>query len=378
MKILLTVEFYWPHLGGAEEVSRRIAEGLAARGHEVHVATGRDASRRSQCHNGVSIHEFAVGGNEVKGLTGNLHAYRAFLRSFDCDVMLNYAAQSWATDVAMQELGRVAARRTVLIACGYSGLSTPLRRLLYRGYFVKMPERLRRYDLVIYHAERFRDAEFGRRHGITHYRVFGNGVNAREFALPRGRFRLAQGIGNRRLLVNVSNHYVLKGHDRFIRLALAMRGRAAAYLLGRNAAPAWQNCNPLCKAAGATRVLGVLDGARGTVVSAMRDADLVVFTSRSEVAPLVLLEAAAAATPWVSFDVGNAHELAGGRVVTSEAQLVETVRELLDAPAERERLAAEGLAFARQHDWSYKIDAYETALRELLAASESPGLRRAA
>ena len=83
-------------------------------------------------------------------------------------------------------------------------------------------------------------------------------------------------------------------------------------------------------------------------------------------------------SPWVSFDVGNARELAGGRVVTSEAELAEAVRALLDAPAERERLAAEGLAFARQHDWSHKIDAYETALLELLAGSESPGLRRAA
>jgi len=378
MKVLLTVEFYWPHIGGAEEVSRRIAEGLAARGHEVHVATGREASRRSRCHNGVSIHEFAVGGNEVKGLTGEVEAYREFLRTFDSDIMLNYAAQSWTTDVAMQELGRVAARRAVLAACGYSGLSTPLRRLLYRGYFAKMPERLRQYDLVIYHAEQFRDAEFGRHHGISHYRVIGNGVNAREFALPRGRFRHARGIGDRPLIVNVSNHYFLKGHDRFIRLALALRGRAAAYLLGRNAAPTWQNCYPLCTAAGATGVLGVLDGAHGTVVSAMRDADLVVFTSRSEVAPLVLLEAAAAATAWVSFDIGNARELAGGRVVTSEAQLVQTVRELLNAPAARERLAAEGLAFAQQHDWSHKIDAYETALTELLPVSESPGLLRAA
>jgi len=368
MKILLTVEFYWPHMGGAEEVSRRIAEGLAARGHTVHVATGRDPNRKSEFHNGVSLHEFAVGGNEVKGLSGDVQAYREFLRGFDCDILLNYAAQSWATDIAMQELGRLAARHAVLVACGYSGLSTPLRRLAYRQYFARLPERLHQYDLVIYHAEQLRDAEFGRRHGVTRFRVIGNGVNAREFALPRGRFRQAQGLGDRPLLVNVSNHYLLKGHDRFARLAHAMGGRAAAVLLGRNAAPAWQNCYPLCLATGAAGVFRVLDGARGTVVSAMRDADLVVFTSRSEVAPLVLLEAAAAATPWVSFDVGNARELGGGLVVTSQAELVEAVRRLLDNPAERERLAADGLEFARQHHWERKIDAYEAALTELLSA----------
>lgn len=367
MKILLTVEFYWPHVGGAEEVSRRIAEGLAARGHAVHVATRRDPGRKSQCHNGVNIHEFAVGGNEVKGLSGDVGAYRTFLRSFECDVLVNYAAQSWTTDVAMQELARVEARRTVLVACGYSGLSTPLRRMAYRHYFERLPQRLRQYDLVIYHAEHFRDAQFGRRHGIRHYRVIGNGVNVKEFALPRGRFRRAHELGDRPLLVNVSNHYALKGHDRFLRLAQAMRGRAAAFVLGRNAAPAWQNCYPLCVAAGAAGMFGVLDGARGTVVSAMRDADLVVFTSRSEVAPLVLLEAAAAATPWVSFDVGNARELAGGRVVTSQDELTETVRALLGDAPERSRLAAEGLAFAQEQDWSRKIDDYERAFADLLS-----------
>lgn len=367
MKVLLTVEFYWPHVGGAEEVSRRIAEGLAARGHDVHVATGKDPGRKSQCHNGVSIHEFAVGGNEVKGLSGDVNAYRAFLRGFECDVLVNYAAQSWTTDIAMQELDRLRARRTVLAACGYSGLSTPLRRLVYRRYFERLPQRLRQYDLVIYHAEHFRDARFGRRHGIGHYRVIGNGVNVKEFALPRGRFRRAHELGDRRLLINVSNHYLLKGHDRFLRLAHALRGRAAAFVLGRNAAPAWQNCYPLCVAASAAGMFGVLDGARGTVVSAMRDADLVVFTSRSEVAPLVLLEAAAAATPWVSFDVGNARELAGGCVVTSQRELRQTVRALLDDPAERARLATEGLAFAQEQDWSRKIDDYETALTDLLS-----------
>ena len=376
MKILLTVEFYWPHVGGAEEVSRRIAEGLAARGHDVHVATGRDAGRKSQCHNGVSIHEFAVGGNEVKGLNGDVSAYRDFLRSFECDVVVNYAAQSWATDIAMQELGHLKARRTVLAACGYSGLSSPARRLIYRDYFARLPERLRQYDLVIYHAEHFRDAEFGRHHGIAHYKVIGNGVKVKEFALPRGRFRRAHELGDRPLLVNVSNHYLLKGHDRFLRLALSLRGHASAFLLGRNAAPAWQNCYPVCVAAGAAGLFGVLDGARGTVVSAIRDADLVVFTSRSEVAPLVLLEAAAAETPWVSFDVGNARELAGGRVVTTEAQLSDTVRGLLDDAAERERLAAEGLRFAQEHDWSRKIDAYEEALTDLV--TERPGLALAA
>lgn len=38
MKILFCVEFYYPSMGGAQEVVRQLAERMAAYGHEVCVA----------------------------------------------------------------------------------------------------------------------------------------------------------------------------------------------------------------------------------------------------------------------------------------------------------------------------------------------------
>lgn len=368
MRVLLTVEFYWPHIGGAETVARRVAEGLAAAGHDVHVATGADPARPTRRLGGVTIHEFRVSGNEVKGMRGEVAAYRRFLRSFACDVMLNYAAQSWTTDVAFQELERLGAARRALVPCGYSGLSTPLRRLAYWRYFGRLPARLRRYDLLIYHVDGFRDVEFGRRHGLGHGVVIPNGVDAAELAAPAYDFRSRHGLDERPLVVNVSTHYRLKRHDRFFRLADRVGPLAHFALLG--ASPrTWRSCSGGCerRARGRSSPL-LLDGTRPDVLAALRQADLLVLTSESEVFPLVLVEAAAAGVPWVAFDVGNARQLGGGVVVRDQARLEAAVAHLLRSPDERRALAERGREIVAELTWERLVPRYERALLALVEA----------
>ncbi len=53
MRLVLTVQRYFPAVGGAERVVQRLAEGLAARGHEVTVVTS--GPRSSECLNGVVV-----------------------------------------------------------------------------------------------------------------------------------------------------------------------------------------------------------------------------------------------------------------------------------------------------------------------------------
>lgn len=362
MKILITVEFYWPHLGGAEEVAGKIAEGLVARGHEVHVATSVDSARGVKSRRGVTIHEFAVQGNEVKGFKGRVGDYLKFLGSFTCDALLNYAAQSWTTDLAMRDLDSIPATRKLLAPCGYSGLSTPLRRFFYRRYYRALPARLRKYDLIIYHSANFRDAYFGRRHGVRHQTVIPNGVDLKEFSRPTGQFRQHHDLATRLLVVNVSNHYQLKGHERLFRLAEGLSDLALVVLLGRDIAPRWQSCYGQCQRRAKKANVLMLDGNRGQVINAILDADIFVLTSRSEVAPLVLLEAAAAGVPWVSFDVGNVRELEGGIVVQNDTHLLTALKRLVAQPGERRRVGAAGRRFAETQSWERQIDKYETAL----------------
>ena len=68
----MACEFYYPSVGGVQEVVRQIAERLVKRGHEVTVATTWLRQRRSREINGVNIEAFRVSGNLVNGIKGEV------------------------------------------------------------------------------------------------------------------------------------------------------------------------------------------------------------------------------------------------------------------------------------------------------------------
>ena len=132
MKILFTVEFYEPRKGGAEEVVKQIAERMAKAGNEVVVATTFFEGRDFDELNGVKIESFKISGNLVNGIKGSkgeIERYKKLLRD-NFDVIFNYAAQSWTTDLTFDVLGKIKAKK-VLVPCGYSGLKNPK----YKEYF---------------------------------------------------------------------------------------------------------------------------------------------------------------------------------------------------------------------------------------------------
>lgn len=61
MNILYVYEFYTPHVGGGEIALQHLAEGMAARGHTVHVVTSRlPGTSATQTLNGVRVHRVWV------------------------------------------------------------------------------------------------------------------------------------------------------------------------------------------------------------------------------------------------------------------------------------------------------------------------------
>lgn len=101
-RVLLCCEHYPPSVGGVQEVMRQIAERLAADGIGVAVATSPHPARPvdTVC-NGVRVVSFPITGNWVKGMTGPIEEYQAFLKQGYFDVMLIKAAQQWTFDAAI-------------------------------------------------------------------------------------------------------------------------------------------------------------------------------------------------------------------------------------------------------------------------------------
>lgn len=345
-----------------------LAERLVRRGHEIVVATSADPRRREDHHNGVRIVGFGITGNASRGMRGDLRRYRRWLLDEPCDVMMNYAAQVWPTDAALDLLDQLPCAR-VLATCGFSGLHGA-RRLLYWRYYRRMRARAGLYHAFVYHACSGADVSFGQRFGPSVQVVIPNGAEASEFDGPRGEFRRRWGVGARRLLLHVGNHYRLKGHRDLFALMDALGPRAGDLTLvmvgddpgGRTSC--WQAC---VRAAAARSNVMLLSGlAREEVVAAFRDADLVLLPSRFEVAPLVLVEAMAAGVPFVTYDVGNARELAGGVVTTGISGLIEATESLLNDEDRRLALGAQGRQAQRHHlEWDRITDRYEALFAAL-------------
>jgi len=355
MKILHTVQRYFPESGGSEEVVRQISEHLVRWGHEVTVATRVCPERTSRTINGVRIAEFDLGGNSADGIRGDSRPLVDFVRTSDFDVIMNYAAQIWSTDLFFPLLPELRAKM-VLVPCGYSALRNPR----FAGYFRSMPDILRRYDAVVYLSPNYIDAKFGKDHGLTNGVVIPNGADPREFdpALT-GRFRARYGVGSRPVMLNVSNHSTLKNHRFFWTCARSLADlNVLPVLIGSAYFPSpkkWlKECYAECRWHGAAHHGLVLeDLPRSGVAEAYVDADVFVFGSRVECSPLVMFEAFASRTLFVATESGNITDHADiACVVQDEREAVDLIRRYLRSPEMfRERIERGYDAVQRELNW---------------------------
>ncbi|MBB3943999.1 glycosyltransferase involved in cell wall biosynthesis [Sphingorhabdus rigui] len=345
--ILLCCEQYPPSIGGVQEVMRQIAERLAAMGHQVTVATSQHPDRAFDViRNGVRVVSFDISGNAVKGMTGDIGKYQKFLRESDFDAILIKAAQQWSFDACVNVLNDLRARKT-FIPCGFSALHDPK----YTEYYAEMPNWLKKFDALIFYSNTYHDIQFARQHGLDQLHVVPNGVDEREFFsdnVPAA----GAGLGlpnDTMLLLTVGTLIIPKGHWEVIKAyrraiidrpsCLVINGnRPREFLLRkivrsiRDAARGYlplsitiKFFNMMATIGAQQKSIKLVDLERGQLVSLYREADLFVFGSHVEYSPLVLFESAAAGTPFISNDVGNAKEIADwtglGTVVCGETRV---------------------------------------------------------
>jgi len=391
MKILHTVEFYPPSVGGMQEVVRQLSERLAALGHEVTVATTRLVGRTSHSLNGVRIVDFAVSGSLARGMTGEVERYRRFLAESDFDIVTNFAAQQWATDAAITMLDEIPGRK-VFVPTGFSGLYQPR----FREYFAKMRTWLHRYDMNVFLSEDYRDINFARDCGASRIMVIPNGASEKEFSVPSPvDIRQRLGIPAESLMIlHVGSHTGQKGHGEAMAIFSTARIGDAVLVISANdvrggCAGSCRLKAPLYNAGfrlkGNRKRIMVTQLPREETVAAYQAADLFLFPSNVECSPLVLFEAAASSTPFLSTDVGNAREIAtwtGGGVIlptsinarglsTAEIEGSAKILEELCRDRGRRRSMAEAGFRSWQQDftWDRLAHRYEALYRELSGAA---------
>jgi glycosyltransferase involved in cell wall biosynthesis len=452
MHFLFCCEFYYPSVGGVQEVMRQIAERMVRRGHKVTVATTQMQVETFAEWNGVQIEHFAVTGNEVRGISGEADRYRDFVRTFPADALLIKAAQQWTFDALFPILDQIKTRK-IFIPCGFSGFYEPA----YKGYFERLPTILRKFDQLIFYASHYRDIDFCRTHGLTRLSFIPNGASESEFHTPEESpgFRKSLGIAEDSFVFStVGSLTGVKGHRELAEAFLRMdnRGHPVTLVLNgnQNLAPAAQKAavklsvvahargflmrcigflrreglyraarrcagatlrfarktcgekaatlDPISEIAlrvnsepGSAKQMLIVNLPRGQVIDLFKTTNLFVFASNIEYSPLVLFEAAAAGTPFLTVPVGNAEEIAlltGAGVVcpapkdgygytrVEPAILAEAMTRMMNDPTLLSQLGQAGrVNWEQKFTWDSIASQYEALLvpdAVLLAASPKP------
>lgn len=366
MKLLFTCESYHPTVCGVSEVVRQIAEGLVEKGHDVTVATSFSPERTRLEHNGVHIRQFNVRGKWTRGYRGEIQDYRKFLRYFDCDIMLNYAAQEWSADLVFPIIDRLSYKR-VLVPCGYPSLEN----WKWKPYYWLLPATLRKYDHIIYHCDNLNDKKFGDRHGINHYSIVPNGASKHEFETRTHGFKKAFGITRQKLVLCVSNYGPLKNQEFVIRAFENAHIDDCVFVLIGSKFNEYSRYLKETVVKKPDSVLLLENVPRHTLVTALFEADLFLFGSKTEYFPVVILEAMASATPFISTDVGCVSRLPGGVITNSIGEMSDAIRSLFSNSGQRQMLAAEGRkAFLERFNWEEIINRYEDLFMNLVTSPQ--------
>jgi glycosyltransferase involved in cell wall biosynthesis len=373
MKILQLAHSYLPERTGISEVARCLSEGLVARGHEVHVATSHVSQRSASTINGVHVWPFRIAGNWLQGYAASseeISRFRSFVAEGSWDVQANHCGQVWTTDLLLDLLP------TLPWVKVYTPHGLPAENVPeWEPYYRQMPAVFRQFDAVTCLSQSFEEKPFCDRHGIP-ARVIPNGTNPKDFSGP-GDLRRRWGIGDRPFVLNVSNHSPQKCHQRLFELAGLLGDECTVLNIG-NGYPAakWQlgrlgvrgGCYYECnlRSCFGRKVEFRFNVPRPQIAAALCAADVFVLPSRWEASPLVILEAMAAGLPWVSFDVGNVRDHAGGIVVGSIEEMASETRKLLSDRDLRARLGREGRErVLERHTWDKVVESYERLYLEL-------------
>ena len=374
MKILLCCEFYAPSVGGVQEVMRQLAERLVVRGHSVTVATTAVPTRGFRSLGGVHIKEFCVSGNLARGMQGDLEEYRRFVTGNAFDVVLIKAAQQWTFDALWPVLHEVRpifipCGFSCLYEPDYAEYFTKLPAMLrhcdhlifysseYRDIDFAKQHGLTEFSIIPNGAS---ETEFNVPHDPTFRRRQGVGADELLFLTVgsptrlKGHYEITEAFlkadfGGRAatLLVNDGSRFAdkksllvpsirrkLHEYSQAVREVLEAEGilpaaihmghgvlnkvgiragRYAAGDAGRRSNAKNDDLQLLVEKIHDQRAgkrMIVTDLPRAELIQAYMNADLFVFASHVEYSPLVLFEAAAAGTPFLSVPVGNAAEIA--------------------------------------------------------------------
>lgn len=332
MKILHTVESFFPEKNGMSEVVRIISESLVKQGHNITIATRFNKQRINDVYNGIKIISFEITGSEVLGYNGDILKYQNFIVESKFDIIVNFAAQQWATDLCLPLLERLTSKK-IFVPTGFSALYDKK----YFDYYQNMQNYMRNYDLNIFLSYKYRDFYFAVNNNINNYIVIPNGASYLEFSNSIN-FNVKTYLKintNDKLIIHVGSYTGEKGHQEAIKIFLKSKiNNYSLLFIGDNFENnsdflsnfnwfKYNNHKSFFKFSSLKSLKTYYNYLfsknknkiyycslnRQELVATYLQSDILLFPSKIECSPLVVFEAMASKTICLASDVGNVKEI---------------------------------------------------------------------
>ncbi len=365
MKIFFAVATYWPMQDGVANITGYLAEGLADRGHEIMVLTGRGVGAaeelpEEEVHNDVFIKRMKVYVRwplQMKGLDreSNREKYYEKILEFQPDVLIVVCSQIWTFDWLIPYLDKIACPK-VFYSHGYSkwkerynyGEKLKNRNILgvieeYRckRYYDKLYKYIAQYDKAIYLSKDSNSVKYAELHHLNNGVVIENAIDDVFFSLDM-RHEYKEKSYDRISYLYVANYNENKNQKMLLRAyARANIGESCLIFVGYEEntylKELKKTSEEIIDAASGKKVHFYVHIPREKVIELYSVADIFVCTSRSETWSIVAHEAAATAMPIISTDVGIYGNITGALIIHNENELTEAMENLYYSKDERKK-----------------------------------------
>ncbi len=335
MKVLLASPYYPPSNSGLGNAVFTQALMLKLAGHDVHIATaGALTSFRIDKSLGIIVHEFRINGADflLNRISGDVDKYQEFLKNSAFDILIFNAWQAWSTDIAIKMLGKINGRKFVFshgtsvnLILRSDLMRSIVRYILWRPYWWRMRRVLKNLDGIIFLSDsgvdsRFDDFKLASDLSLQ-YSIVPNalGTNSYEiFGLKPSNYSSRNGF------ISVGAYEWTKGHDFVIRsyAKSCFKNKVPLRIFGQKFTKYTNKLRLLAFSLGLQdSMIFFYEGVSGSeLIKHYSSSVIFLYGSHTECQPLVLLDAMATGTPFISKASGCIPSMKGGISVTSEIE----------------------------------------------------------
>lgn len=352
---ILSNHIYPFHVGGSEMVIKNVTENLFEKGIVVDIF-GWDVPRDDVVNN-IKINKMSI------------ERIRSILSTYDNIIVYSDA---FINLIHLLKMNSMFNKKIIIFPVGFTGIksSSALKEMV-----IKNIDKLH----FVCHDSSYVDAKFLNENSIT-YDIIPNGVCQKEFKFTNK--LLSSNL--RKKIVCVANTFPKKGHAELLQVCDLLSKELELELEVFCHTPSWDVGKRLqnqllqfCKSKN-YKVSFQIDKSRSDIIKGLESSDLFLFCSLKEVAPLCIIESAAAGLPWISFNVGNVSQVKGGLVnescqydqggyVIPSPSLIESHAKLavniLSNEDKYSQMSFDGVCFAKQFTWQVIVEKYASIIQ---------------